>query len=204
MLIAGAGGHAIEILEILLESFPEKELVFFDDVNEIKKVHDSFLVIKDEVGVRNEFKSSNLFCLGVGSISSRKLLYDKLILWGGELTGVRSRSAEISVYSKVDKGVDICKHVFVSSLAEIGVGTLINTGAKIHHDVKIGNFCEISPGAMILGGSNVGSQCTIGSGAIILPKIIICENTLIGAGAVVTRSITEPGTYVGNPAKRIK
>jgi acetyltransferase-like isoleucine patch superfamily enzyme len=30
------------------------------------------------------------------------------------------------------------------------------------------------------------------------------EPKLLGAGAVVTRDITEPGVYAGNPARRIR
>jgi acetyltransferase-like isoleucine patch superfamily enzyme len=31
----------------------------------------------------------------------------------------------------------------------------------------------------------------------------ICEGVIIGAGAVVTKNINEPGTYAGNPAKKV-
>lgn len=34
-------------------------------------------------------------------------------------------------------------------------------------------------------------------------KITICNFVTIGAGAVVVKDITEPGTYVGNPIKKI-
>jgi acetyltransferase-like isoleucine patch superfamily enzyme len=33
--------------------------------------------------------------------------------------------------------------------------------------------------------------------------VSICENVVIGAGSVVTRDITTPGTYAGNPARRL-
>jgi len=34
--------------------------------------------------------------------------------------------------------------------------------------------------------------------------VTVCDDVVIGAGAVVTKDITEPGTYVGNPAKKIR
>jgi acetyltransferase-like isoleucine patch superfamily enzyme len=49
----------------------------------------------------------------------------------------------------------------------------------------------------------VGNNVSIGSNATILP-VKICDNVVIGAGAVVTKDITNSGTYVGNPAKKIK
>jgi acetyltransferase-like isoleucine patch superfamily enzyme len=34
--------------------------------------------------------------------------------------------------------------------------------------------------------------------------VSICDDVVIGAGSVVTKDITESGTYVGNPAVRLK
>jgi acetyltransferase-like isoleucine patch superfamily enzyme len=49
----------------------------------------------------------------------------------------------------------------------------------------------------------VGNRVSIGSNATILP-VSIADGTVIGAGAVVTRDITEPGIYAGNPARKIR
>ena len=48
----------------------------------------------------------------------------------------------------------------------------------------------------------IGKNVSIGSNATILP-VTICNDVVIGAGSVVTKHITKPGTYAGNPAKRI-
>ena len=48
----------------------------------------------------------------------------------------------------------------------------------------------------------IGDNVSIGSNATILP-VDICNDVVIGAGAVVTKNITEPGTYAGNPVKKI-
>ena len=50
--------------------------------------------------------------------------------------------------------------------------------------------------------TNIGDNVSIGSNATILP-VSICANTVIGAGSVVTKDITRPGKYVGNPARLI-
>jgi acetyltransferase-like isoleucine patch superfamily enzyme len=86
--------------------------------------------------------------------------------------------------------------------------------------VIIGNDCFIGHGVMFIndlfsdGGpargdkskwkfTHIGNNVSIGSNATILP-VSICDNVVIGAGSVVTRSITEPGIYVGNPARKMK
>ncbi|MEL7193944.1 MAG: DapH/DapD/GlmU-related protein, partial [Bacteroidota bacterium] len=51
--------------------------------------------------------------------------------------------------------------------------------------------------------TEIGNHVSIGSNATILP-VQICDHVVIGAGSVVTKSITEPGIYVGNPAKKLR
>ena len=46
------------------------------------------------------------------------------------------------------------------------------------------------------------NNVSIGSNSTVLP-VCICENVVIGAGSVVTKDITKPGKYIGNPAKKI-
>jgi maltose O-acetyltransferase len=48
----------------------------------------------------------------------------------------------------------------------------------------------------------IGRNVWIGGGAIILPGITIGDDAVIGAGSVVTRSVEEGATVVGNPARR--
>jgi len=50
--------------------------------------------------------------------------------------------------------------------------------------------------------TRIGNCVSIGSNATILP-VDICDNVVIGAGAVVTRAISVPGIYAGNPARRL-
>jgi len=51
--------------------------------------------------------------------------------------------------------------------------------------------------------TTVGNHVSIGSNATILP-VSICNDAVIGAGSVVTKNITVPGVYAGNPAKLIR
>ena len=51
--------------------------------------------------------------------------------------------------------------------------------------------------------TKINSKVYIGSNSTILP-VNICSNVVIGAGSTVTKNIDKPGTYAGNPAKKIK
>lgn len=114
---------------------------------------------------------------------------------------------------------------FVGPFVEIQKGVVIGERTKVQSHsficelVTIGNDCFIGHGVMFIndlfseggpaGGDAskwkstlIGNHVSIGSNATILP-ISICDNVVIGAGAVVTKNITEPGTYIGNPAKKL-
>ncbi len=114
--------------------------------------------------------------------------------------------------------------VFVGPFVEIQAGVIIGARTRVQSHaficelVTIGEDCFISHGAMFIndlfrGGpargdrskwakTSIGARVSIGTNATILP-VSICDDVVIGAGSVVTRDISEPGTYAGNPAKRI-
>jgi len=101
----------------------------------------------------------------------------------------------------------------------IGRGTRVQSHSFICEGVTVSEDCFIGHGVMFIndlftngssaGGdrrlwkpTQIGHHVSIGSNATILP-VSICPHTVIGAGAVVTRDITEAGTYAGNPAKKL-
>jgi UDP-3-O-[3-hydroxymyristoyl] glucosamine N-acyltransferase len=102
----------------------------------------------------------------------------------------------------------------------IGARTRVQSHSFICELVSIGEDCFIGHGVMFIndtfatGGpargrrelwrsTRIGNRVSIGSNATILP-VEICDDVVIGAGAVVTRSITEPGCYAGNPARLLR
>jgi len=104
------------------------------------------------------------------------------------------------------KGQDwiICAGAVLTTNITLGQHVHINLNATIGHDCHIGDFVTIAPSANISGNVTIGEGCYIGTNACIREKVTIEPNTIIGMGAVVLHDITEAGTYVGNPAKRIK
>jgi acetyltransferase-like isoleucine patch superfamily enzyme len=51
--------------------------------------------------------------------------------------------------------------------------------------------------------THIGSRVSIGTNAAIMP-VNICDHVVIGAGSVVTKDITVPGIYAGNPARLLR
>jgi acetyltransferase-like isoleucine patch superfamily enzyme len=93
-------------------------------------------------------------------------------------------------------------HAFICELVTIGEDCFISHGVKFVNDL----FARGGParGDKSLWRSTViGDRVSIGTNATVLP-VKICSDVVIGAGAVVTKNIDDPGTYAGNPARKLK
>lgn len=145
------------------------------------------------------------FIITVGQIkdaSVRRRLAEKVSGAGGRLGKVIASSATVSPHAVTGDGTVILHHASVNAGARVGRNCIVNTSSNIEHDVVIGDNVHISTGAMVNGGAEIGEGCFIGSGAVICQGVRICPGCVIGAGCVVTGDITEPGTYVGVPARK--
>lgn len=100
-------------------------------------------------------------------------------------------------------GTIICPGAILTVGVWVGCHVIINLNCTVGHNAHIGDFTTLSPGVHVSGNVYIGKRCYIGSGAVIREKVLICDDVVIGAGSVVVSDITEPGTYVGVPAKRI-
>lgn len=113
----------------------------------------------------------------------------------------------IGPFVEIQKGVAIgagCKiqsHSFICSMVTIGHNCFIGHGVMFVND----KFTENRPAGDIARwqSTQIGNHVSVGSNVTILP-VTICDHVVIGAGAVVTKNITEPGVYAGNPAVKIK
>jgi acetyltransferase-like isoleucine patch superfamily enzyme len=127
----------------------------------------------------------------------------------------------VNIYGcEIDDESFIGPFVEIQKGVRIGKRTRIQSHAFICELVVIGDDCFISHGAMFIndlfasggpaGGNQdlwqrtqIGNRVSIGTNATILP-VTICDSVVVGAGAVVTKDITEPGIYVGNPARLLR
>jgi sugar O-acyltransferase (sialic acid O-acetyltransferase NeuD family) len=141
--------------------------------------------------------------VAIGDNALRKKLYNQAITNENSIPILIHPKANVSKLAEVESGTLICAGAIINPLAEIGNGVIINSGAIIDHECKIGDFTHVAPGAVLTGNVVVGELCFIGANAVIKQGVTICSNVTIGMGAVVTKDITEPGTYVGAPAKKL-
>ncbi len=109
---------------------------------------------------------------------------------------------EIQRGVRIGADTKVQSHAFVCELVTIGAGCFVGHGVMFVNDL----FAIGGPARgrrELWKSSRVGDRVSIGSNATILP-VTICSDVVIGAGAVVTRDITEPGIYAGNPARLLR
>lgn len=201
MIVAGAGGHALELLDLLISQEKTENLVFFDEINPGSLFRGKYPILNTEKEVKNHFQNDPNFFLGIGSPNLRRSFYERFVRLGGKLNAIKGHGIARSNFSQGLEGADIFNLCFIGASTQIGNGTLINTGAQIHHEVLIGQFTEINPGAVLLGKVVVGDFCSIGANATILPKVRIGNNVIVGAGSVVTKDVPDGVTVIGVPAR---
>jgi acetyltransferase-like isoleucine patch superfamily enzyme len=122
-------------------------------------------------------------------------------------------------------GCKIGDDCFVGPFTEIQKGAVVGARTRVQSHsficelVTIGEDCFVGHGVMFIndtfstGGpaagrkelwraTVIGNRVSIGSNATIMPVRIV-DDVVIGAGSVVTSDIADPGTYAGNPARRL-
>lgn len=203
MVVIGAGGHALEVLDVLIQDNYRKNIYFFDDVNPENIIFRGYKVFKNEAELKTIFPSNFDFCLGIGSPKVRHFLYERFKAIGGEFQSVISSKA-ILPQEKIPFHFDVMNLCYLGPETSIGLGTLLNTGSQIHHEVKIGQFTEVSPRALLLGKVQIGDYCSLGGNCTILPKVKLGNNVIVGAGSVVTKDVPDGKTVVGVPAKIVE
>lgn len=188
--IIGKGGFAREVA------------AYYNNPNLIYYNKDFKMAEYDEI---DAFSSESPTVIAIGDPLIRKTLYEK---YKSKLIFTILNFAKIYVCREEDffecMGAIICPGTIITTNVKIGGFVIINLNCTIGHDCKIGNFTTLSPGVNVSGNVEIGELCYIGTNAVIREGIKICDNVIIGAGGVVVKDITEPGTYVGNPVKKIK
>lgn len=121
---------------------------------------------------------------------------------------------EIGDESRVGTFVEVQRGAKIGKRCKIQSHTFICEGVDIRDEVFVGHGVMFINDTFASGGPSggrkelwretvIGNRVSIGSNATILP-VRIADDVVIGAGAVVTKDITEPGIYAGNPARRLR
>lgn len=197
LAIIGASGHGKVIADIAVKN-GYKEIVFLDDNPNVQECA-GFRVVGPSEDV-DKYSDYDVI-VAIGNASIRKKIHKQV----GEyrLTTLIHPQSVISRRVTIGKGTVVMAGAIINSDTKIGEGCIINTGASVDHDCNIGDFVHVSVGAHVAGTVIIGDGTWIGAGTTVSNNIVICSECMIGCGAVVVSNISESGTYVGSPVRKI-
>lgn len=201
--LIGGGGHARSVMAALPSGYDVSGYVDFQASGEMTLPW----LGDDDTFLKNESPENYdvLFTVISGrecSLKFRRKLIERYSAFNSPV--VTAPTAWVADDARLGRGTVVMHAAVVNTNSSIGPHCVVNTGAIVEHDCKIGSNVFIGPGVVICGGVEVGDDVYIGAGAVVRPGIKICSGTLVSLGASVFRRINVPGTYFGNPARKIK
>ncbi|MFL2122536.1 acetyltransferase [Marinilactibacillus psychrotolerans] len=201
LIIIGASGHGKVVADIAIKLNKWQSIAFLDDDESIKT--SMGLEVIGKTADAFTYKDEADFFVAIGSNATREKVQEKLISEGLNVVSLVHPSAVIGTDVEIGFGTAVMAGVVVNSSTRIGKGCIINTSASLDHDNNIEDYVHISPGVRTAGSVEIGKCTWLGIGSVVSNNVNICSGCKVGAGAVVVKDITEPGTYVGVPVRRV-
>ena len=199
LVIVGASGHGKVVADIA-EKIGYTDIVFLDDNPNVEACG-----IYNVVGSCKQalsYKNAD-FIVAIGNSKVRRRVQSELIEMGVHIVSLIHPNAVIATGVRIGIGTVVMAGAVINPCTEIGQGCIVNTCASVDHDCRIGDYVHVSVGAHVAGTVIIGDNTWIGAGATVSNNIEIVADCMIGAGAVVISKISELGTYVGVPARKM-
>lgn len=121
--------------------------------------------------------------------ANEKGMWQKIAQIGGVSIG---DDVEIGANTTIDRGA--------LSDTLIGNGVKLDNQIMIAHNVQIGDNTAMAGCAGISGSTKIGKNCMIAGGVGMVGHIEVCDNVFVTGMTMVTRSISEPGSYSSGTA----
>ena len=188
-VLIGNGGHAREVMAQMgtkLECFVDEQYLDNETSSMSKfdpNIHIAMIVVsnsKDRYDIVQRLPKETKF---FSFIHPTALIMDNVEIGDGSFIGA---------YSILTTNIKIGKH------------TILNRGNHIGHDCIIGDYFSAMPGAIVSGNVTISDIVYMGNNSSIREKLSIHSSSIIGMNSAVVKNISEPGVYVGVPAKKIK
>lgn len=207
--IYGAGGFGREVAcflhRINVETTEKWNLIGFFDDGIAPDTENEYGKVLGNIDTLNSWDKPLAVVFAIGSPKIVEFLYSKVANDKIEFPNIIAPDTLFLDTNnvRIGKGNVICSRCLISCNVEIGDFNTLNGYITVGHDSIIGNFNSIMPATKISGGVKLGNRNFLGVNSVILQYKSLCDDNVIGASSVVIRNIKTPGTYVGNPAKKI-
>lgn len=204
LAIVGAGDLGLQLAHLAAATGTCRLVGFFDDTRPLHTEIGGVPVLGgiDDVVSAHDAGDFDALLIGIGyrHLAFRHQLYER---FAGRIpfATVMHPSAIVDPDCQIGPGSVIYPGCVLDMGVTIGANVLLNVGCVIAHDSRVGDSCFFSPAVKLAGFVRVEASSTLGIGTIVIDNVIITSGVRTGAGAVVIDSITQPGLYLGVPAR---
>lgn len=202
LLLVGGGGHGKTLIDLVsvLENYQVGGIID-NNLEPGSRILDMPVFGGDELlpelfnaGFRQAINGVG----GIGNVSIRLAVFDKLIAAGFDFPTLIHPSAWIEPSAELAAGVQILPLTYVGTDSSIGFGSLLNAHVIVSHDCHIGKCVNLSPGATLAGGVKIHDHAQIGMGVTINMNLTIGADSQIGNGATIKADVPPGGrVYAG-------
>lgn len=207
LYIIGAGGLGREIawmVERINKFRPQWQIKGFivDDSSIIGTTINGYPVLGD-TSFLSDVKKGYVIC-AIGKANVRKIVIERITNPMLKYATLIDPSAIIADSASIGEGSIISMNTIITTNTIVCSHVLVNYGTTVGHDTTIHDYTTLYPGCNISGNVEIGSVTEIGTGSQIIQGKTVASNIIVGAGSVVINDITEKGTYVGVPVRKVK
>ncbi len=200
LVIIGAGGHGRVIADIAQKLGTYETISFLDDG--AAKETMGLPIIGKTSEMEKYVDRADIF-VAIGNSKVRGDFIERLLAMGANVPTLIHPSAIMGADVEIGVGTVIMAGAVINPCSKLGKGVILNTCSSIDHDCTIGDYCHIAVGVHVAGTVSLGDNVWLGAGATIKNNVSVCSDCIVGAGGVVVKDITEIGTYIGLPARKI-
>lgn len=201
LVIFGCGGHARSVADVALSN-GIGEILFVDPNARPAERVLGFPVITD-IEFASKPRPDAAFFVALGDNRQRQEVFDRLVTDGMLPVALVARGIYRGAGVTIGDGAFVGAGAHLGPEARIGPNTIINTRSIVEHGSTVGAHTHVAVNVTLAGFVHIGDRAMIGAGATVIDRVSICSDTIIGAGSVVIADITEAGTYVGAPVRRV-
>lgn len=209
VVLWGAKGHALVLERAIAELGGRVVALVDNDPDVVTSVPDLPLLVGAE-GLRNFLddmvmvhRPAGLVAIGGSRGADRRHIATHFAKLGIEVPILVHPRAFVCSGAVLGSGTQVLALASVAAGADIGAACILNHGARVDHECRIGAGTHVAPGATLCGLVETDEDVFIGAGAIVLPRVQIGRGAIIGAGAVVIHNVESGTTVVGRPARRL-
>lgn len=211
-LIYGRGGQALEVVGIahaagILADDGDTFTVVRDGTGDDRNLLPFDTLTESTAAERFRERESRVI-VAIGSSQVRREVVDRVSkrFKRAVFPNVIDPSAIIApqAHLAIDTGVIALQRATITNLAVIGEHCHLNVGAFVGHECLLGDFTTLGPHSVVCGRCILGTGVVVGANSTVNDTIRLEDNVIIGSGSVVVRDVLQPGTYAGNPIRRLE